>query len=64
MYPLKTTLLCFASIFVLFASAAAIAQQAGCPATELGMNVVLPNGKTVEGLKLENLTGQTKHDRV
>jgi hypothetical protein len=64
MYPLKTTLLCFASIVVLFASAAAIAQQAGCPATELGMNVVLPNGKTVEGLKLENLTGQTKHDRV
>jgi hypothetical protein len=64
MYPLKPILLCFASIVLLFASAAALAQEAGCPATELGMNVVLPNGKTIEGLKLENLTGQTKHDRV
>jgi hypothetical protein len=64
MYRLKTTLLCFASLILFFPSAAVFAQQAGCPATELGMNVVLPNGKTVEGLKLENLTGETKHDRV
>jgi hypothetical protein len=25
------------------------------------MNVVLPNGKTIEGLKRENLAEQTKH---
>jgi len=64
MYRLKTTLLCFASLVLLFPSAAVFAQQAGCPATELGMNVVLPNGKTLKGLKIENLIGQTKHDRV
>jgi hypothetical protein len=60
----KATLLCFASLVLLFPSDAVFAQQAGCPATEVGMNVVLPNGKTLKGLKLENLTGQTKHYRV
>lgn len=63
MYCLKPPFLFVASLVLLFPSAAVFAQQ-GCPATELGMNVVLPNGKTLKGLKLENLTGQTKHDRV
>jgi hypothetical protein len=64
MYRLKASLLCLICLVLLFPGTPVFAQQAGCPATELGMNVVLPNGKTLKGLKLENLTGQTKHDRV
>jgi hypothetical protein len=58
-------LLCgFAGFVLLFAGSQASAQPAGCPATELGMNVVLPNGKTVEGLTTQNLVARTKHDTV
>jgi hypothetical protein len=53
-----------ACVVMLFASDHARAQASGCPATELGMNVVLPNGKTVEGLTMQNLVGRTKHDTV
>ena len=49
---------------VLFSANIASAQSASCPASELGMDVVLPNGKTVEGLTAQNLIGQTKHDKV
>ena len=52
------------AIFVLCSGTCAYAQAASCPATELGMDVVLPNGKTVEGLTVKNLTGRTKHDTV
>lgn len=61
----KIVLFCaFAGFALLFASGEAAAQQAGCPATEFGMNVVLPNGKTVQGLTLQNLVARTKHDTV
>jgi hypothetical protein len=60
----KLALLCsFSSIALLFASSAS-AQVAACPPTELGMNVVLPNGKTVEGLQVQQLSGRTKRASV
>jgi hypothetical protein len=54
----------FAGVVMLFANTDAWAQPSGCPATEFGMNVVLPNGKTVEGLTMQNLVARTKHDTV
>jgi hypothetical protein len=51
-------------MFLLTAGSGASAQARSCPATELGMDVVLPNGKTVEGLTVQNLIGQTKHQKV
>jgi hypothetical protein len=47
-----------------FTSSSASAQAAPCPAIELGMNVVLRNGKNVEGLKLQDFDGRTKHSAV
>jgi hypothetical protein len=53
------------SILLLFLPAAgASAQNASCSTIELGMNVVLRNGKNVQGLTAQNLTGQTKRDAV
>jgi len=53
-----------ACIPLLFTSISGLAQAVQCPATELGMNVVLRNGKTVEGLKLQDLDGRTRHSAV
>lgn len=52
------------TIFLLLSSMAAFAQAPSCQTTELGMNVVLPDGKTVTGLSMQNLSGQTKRDKV
>lgn len=54
----------FVGVVTLFASTNAWPQASGCPVTDLGMNVVLPNGKTVEGLTMQNLVARTKHDTV
>jgi len=54
----------FAPIALLFVSSSASAQSGSCPAAELGMNVILRNGKTVTGLTLQNFVGQTKREPV
>src|SRR5262245_59520718 len=64
MYHSKPGLIGLAGMVLLLASTVTFARAAGCPATELGMNVVLPNGKTVEGLTVKNVTGSTKRDPV
>lgn len=51
-------------ISLLFTSSRVSAQAGPCPATELGMNVVLPNGKNVEGLKVKDFDGRTKNSAV
>jgi hypothetical protein len=41
-----------------------LAQQGPCPLAEVEVNVILPDGRLIRGLKSDNLVAQVKHDKL